>query len=73
MPNVLGTIVITFSALATLSLAYGADSERTEPHPNLPPAASAVSAPEGRPYVEVDEDIVDFKFRSVNIARGTIL
>ncbi len=73
MPNVLGTIVITFSALAALSLAYGADSERTEPHPNLPPAASALSAPEGRPYVEVDEDIVDFKFRSVNIARGTIL
>jgi len=73
MSNVVGTIVITFSALAALSLACGADSERPVPAPTLPPAATAVSAPVEGPNVEVSEDIFDFKFRSVNVVLGTIL
>jgi len=73
MSTAVGTIVITFSALAALGLACGADSERPMPTPTLPPAATAISAPVGGPNMEVSEDIFDFKFRSVTIARGTIL
>ena len=73
MPAGVGTIVIAFSALAALILACGADSEKPTPTPILPPAATEISATVKGPNVEVDEAIFDFKFRSVNIARGTIL
>ena len=73
MSTAVGKLVITFSALAALIVACGADPEKPTPTPTLPPAATASPAPVGGPNVEVDEEIFDFKFRSMTIARGTIL
>jgi plastocyanin len=73
MSTAFGKLVITFSALSALILTCGPDSEKPTSTPILPSAATEISAPVGGPNVEVDEEIFDFKFRSVTIARGTIL
>ena len=65
------TLAMTLTALAAaLVVACGADSE---PPSSTPTPLPTSVAPAGGPGVEVGEDILDFKLRSLTIAQGSIV
>ena len=64
---------MAISTLVSLAISCTFSSEGPQPTTTPPLTVTTVATPAGGPGIEVDEDISDFKFRSMTIARGTIL